>query len=39
MMTMTACHPEFSARERYVVFSVLDKVVPKTGGAIPDALR
>jgi sortase A len=39
MMTMTACHPEFSARERYVVFSVLDQVVPKTGGAIPDALR
>jgi sortase A len=39
MMTMTACHPEYSARERYVVFSKLDKVVPKTGGAIPDALR
>jgi len=39
MMTMTACHPKFSARERYVVFSVLDKVVPKTGGAIPEALR
>jgi sortase A len=39
MMTMTACHPEYSARERYVVFSELDKVIPKTGGAIPDALR
>jgi sortase A len=39
MMTMTACHPKFSARERYVVFSQLDKVVPKTGGAIPEALR
>jgi sortase A len=39
MMTMTACHPEFSARERYVVFSVLDQVLPKTGGAVPDALR
>jgi sortase A len=39
MMTMTACHPEFSARERYVVFSELDEVLPKTGGAVPDALR
>ncbi|HET8614986.1 MAG TPA: class E sortase [Actinomycetales bacterium] len=39
MMTMTACHPEFSARERYVVFSELDEVLPKTGGAIPEALR
>lgn len=39
LMTMTACHPKFSARERYVVFSELDKVVPKTGGAIPDVLR
>lgn len=39
MMTMTACHPKFSARERYVVFSKLETVLPKTGGAIPDALR
>lgn len=39
MMTMTACHPKFSARERYVVFSELDTVLPKTGGAVPDALR
>jgi sortase A len=39
MMTMTACHPKFSARERYVVFSRLETVLPKTGGAIPDALR
>jgi sortase A len=39
MMTMTACHPKFSARQRYVVFSQLEDVVPKTGGAIPDALR
>jgi sortase A len=39
MMTMTACHPQFSARERYVVYSVLDQVLPKTGGAVPDALR
>jgi sortase A len=39
MMTMTACHPQFSARERYVVFSVLDQVLSKKGGAVPDALR
>ncbi len=39
MMTMTACHPKFSARERYVVFSRLETALPKTGGAVPDALR
>ena len=38
MMTMTACHPKFSARERYVVFSVLVQTIPKTGGAVPDVL-
>ena len=39
MMTMTACHPEFSARQRYVVFSKLTQTIPKTrGGAVPDVL-
>ena len=38
MMTMTACHPKFSARQRYVVFSRLAQTVPKTGGAVPDVL-
>lgn len=38
MMTMTACHPEFSAAERYIVFSKLSETIPKTGGAVPDIL-
>jgi sortase A len=37
-MTMTACHPEFSARERYVEFSKLEQVLPKSKGQIPAAL-
>jgi sortase A len=39
MMTMTACHPEFSARERYVVFSVLAQEIPKVPGVVPDVLK
>lgn len=38
MMTMTACHPKFSARQRYVVFSRLAQTIPKAGGAVPDVL-
>ena len=38
MLTMTACHPEFSARQRYVVFSRLAQTVAKTGGVVPDVL-
>ncbi|KQX62167.1 hypothetical protein ASD06_14860 [Angustibacter sp. Root456] len=39
MMTMTACHPMFSARERYVVFSELESRIPKTAGVVPDVLK
>jgi sortase A len=39
MMTMTACHPEFSARQRYVVFSELQTRLPKTRGVVPDVLK
>lgn len=39
LMTMTACHPMFSARERYVVFSKLDKTIAKTSVTVPDVLR
>ncbi len=39
MMTMTACHPEFSARQRYVVFSELQARLPKTPGVVPDVLK
>ena len=31
-MTMTACHPKFSARERYVVFARLMKSIPRASG-------
>lgn len=31
-MTMTACHPKYSARERYVVFAKLVKTIPRANG-------
>lgn len=31
-MTMTSCHPKFSARERYVVFAKLVKTFPRARG-------
>ena len=31
-MTMTSCHPKFSARQRYVVFAKLVKTFPRAGG-------
>ena len=31
-MTMTSCHPKFSARERYVVFAKLVRSFPRAGG-------
>jgi sortase A len=37
-MTMTACNPEFSARQRYVEFSQLVQTLPKSKGQIPAAL-
>jgi sortase A len=37
-MTMTACHPEFSARQRYVEFAKLEQVLPKSKGDIPAVL-
>lgn len=31
-MTMTTCHPKFSARQRYVVFAELVKRIPRASG-------
>jgi len=31
-MTMTSCHPKFSATQRYVVFAKLTKIFPRAGG-------
>ncbi|MFP5333857.1 MAG: class E sortase [Actinomycetes bacterium] len=37
LMTLTACHPMYSARERYIVHAVLDTWQPRDAGE-PDAL-
>ena len=37
-LTMTACHPEFSARYRYVEFAKLQEILPKSAGQVPTAL-
>jgi sortase A len=31
-MTMTACHPKYSASQRYVVFARLVRVIPRENG-------
>ncbi|MHC1559725.1 class E sortase [Actinomycetospora sp. C-140] len=38
MITLTTCHPKFSARQRLVVHGVLDRFVPRVpgGGAPPE---
>lgn len=38
MLTLTACHPEFSATERYVVLAQLDRTVAKGDGSRPAVL-
>lgn len=38
LMTMTACHPQFSARQRYVVYSQLSERLRKQPGVYPDVL-
>lgn len=37
LLTMTACHPKYSARERYVVYAVMESWQPKSAGE-PSAL-
>ena len=32
MLTLTTCHPMFSARQRYVVYAVLDTWQPRSAG-------
>jgi sortase A len=39
MLTMTSCHPEFSARERYVVHAALDAAYPRAKGVPADVLK
>lgn len=38
-LTMTSCHPEFSARERYVVHAELDASYPRDKGVPADVLK
>lgn len=38
LLTLTACHPEFSARERYVVIAELQRTVAKPGASLPTVL-
>jgi sortase A len=38
-LTLTSCHPEFSARERYVVHAVLDAKYPRAEGVPADVLK
>lgn len=37
VMTMTTCHPRYSARQRMIVFSTLEQALPKADG-VPTAL-
>lgn len=37
LMTLTTCHPKFSARQRYIVYAELDTWQPRSTGP-PDAL-
>ena len=38
-LTMTTCHPEFSARERYIVYADLDATYPRANGVPADVLQ
>lgn len=35
-LTLTSCHPKFSAAQRYIVFAKLDRLVPRTAGPPPE---
>jgi sortase A len=38
MMTMTTCHPKYSANNRMVIHALLDRAVPAAGKALPREL-
>jgi sortase A len=38
VLTFTSCHPEYSARQRYVIHALLTDAVHKAPGVIPTAL-
>jgi sortase A len=39
VLTLTSCHPEFSARERFVVHAELDAAYPREKGVPADVLK
>lgn len=39
LMTMTTCHPKFTAANRMIVYSVFQTEVPRTGDTMPAAIR
>jgi sortase A len=39
LMTMTTCHPKFTATQRMIVYSVLQTRVPHTGNSMPAAIK
>ena len=39
VLTMTTCHPEFSARERYIAYAELDATFPRDKGVPADILK
>jgi hypothetical protein len=38
LLTFTSCHPEYSARQRYVIHAVLTDTLHKAPGVFPAAL-
>ncbi len=38
LMTMTTCHPKFTAARRMIVYSILSTKVAATGSAMPPAI-
>jgi sortase A len=38
LMTMTTCHPKFTASHRMIIYSVLVTKVPSIGLAMPSAI-
>ena len=37
-MTMTTCHPKFTAAQRMVVHARLSRILPRSDGAMPAAV-
>jgi sortase A len=39
LMTMTTCHPKFTATQRMIVYAALQTKVPRTGDTMPAAIK